>query len=125
MNSSKTLILIRHAHRDNSVHSLDNGLSEHGHEQVKKMLKFAQHRLKETSPTIFASPKKRCQETVGPLAKELGLKVMVDPRLVERQPTEELEHFSDRLDEFLDFWKGECGPVTVICSHADCIPVMI
>jgi broad specificity phosphatase PhoE len=125
MMSSKTLILVRHAHRDTSEHSRDNGLSERGQEQVKKLVKFARHRLEETEPVFFSSPKKRCVETIMPVAKDMDLKLTIDQRLTERGPTEETGHYSDRLDEFIDFWKHECGAVTIACSHGDWIPIVI
>jgi len=121
----KTLILIRHAHRNMDDPSRDNGLSDKGQEQVKKLVKFARNRLEGTKPVFLCSPKKRCQETLGPVAKDLGFKFEIDERLTEHGISENSALYQARIDEFLDFWKYECPEVTVICSHGDWIPVAI
>ncbi len=125
MSSSKTLIILRHAHRDLDERTRDNGLSDKGREQVKRMLSFAKRRLDESSPVFLTSPKKRCVETISPVAKELGHEVRVDERLVEHLSGESDKAYLARIDEFLDFFKYECPEVTVICSHGDWIPVAI
>jgi len=121
----KTLILIRHAHRNADDPSRDNGLSDKGQEQVKKLVKFARNRLADAKPVFLCSPKKRCQETLGPVAKDLGFKFEIDERLTEHGVSENSALYQARIDEFLDFWKYECPEVTVICSHGDWIPVAI
>jgi broad specificity phosphatase PhoE len=123
--STKTLVLIRHAHRTTDDPSRDNGLSDKGHDQVKKLVKFARHRLQDTVPALFTSPKKRCQETISPLAQELGLTLAIDRRLTEHSAGENTALYHARIDEFLDFWRYECPEVTVICSHGDWLPVAI
>ena len=136
MSQVKTLILIRHAHRTMEMPSKDNGISDKGQLQVKKLVKFAQHRLVGSSPLWLSSPKKRCIETISPILKEMNLNVSagkpvgktlveIDPRLIEHGPTENAALFSARMDEFLDFWKYEGPEVTVICSHGDWIPFAI
>jgi broad specificity phosphatase PhoE len=125
MSTVKTLILVRHAHRNTDDASRDNGLSDKGEEQVKKLIKFAKNRLEGTKPFILSSPKKRCQETIGPVAKELGIKLEIDNRLTEHAPGENSALYQARIDEFLNFWKYECPEVTIICSHGDWLPVAI
>lgn len=122
---SKRLIIIRHAHRDNTDHAKDNGLSDKGHDQVKKLVKFVEKQLEGTIPQFFSSPKKRCMETLAPIAKAFGAKVDIDERLVEHGPAETSANYHARIDEFLDFFKHECADVTVICSHGDWIPVAV
>src|SRR6185312_11499052 len=39
-NMTKTLVLCRHAHRDNSRRELDNGLTDKGREQAKNIRRF-------------------------------------------------------------------------------------
>lgn len=121
----KTLVIVRHAHRTTDDPSRDNGLSDKGQEQIKKLAKFARHRLEDTKPVLFTSPKKRCQETIEAIAKEYDAKADIDQRLVERGVAETSASYEARIDEFLDAWKFEGADVTVICSHGDWIPVAI
>ena len=123
----KTLVLIRHAHRNLDEPSKDNGLSDKGLEQVKKLAKFAKNRLEGTSPVFMTSPKKRCIETISPVAKEMGSKSLVDIdlRLDEHGSTENSALYLARIEEFLDVWKYEGADVTVLCSHGDWIPLAI
>lgn len=125
MTGSKTLVILRHAHRNIDERTRDNGLSEKGKEQVKRMVTFARKRLEDVKPVFLSSSKKRCIETITPLAKEWGATVMVDERLTEHGPTENDQAYLARIEEFLDFWKQECPELTVICSHGDWIPVAI
>ncbi|MBS1958912.1 MAG: histidine phosphatase family protein [Bdellovibrionales bacterium] len=122
---SKRLILIRHAHRDTDEPGKDNGLSGKGNEQVKRLLKFASDRLDDTDPMFISSPKKRCQETLGPIAKMTGHKMEIDERLTEHGPTESTSLYLARIDEFLDHWKFECPDTTVVSSHGDWIPIAV
>jgi len=125
MAETKTLILVRHAHRSTDDPGRDNGLSDKGIEQVKKLVKFAANRLEGTRPVFLSSPKKRCVETITPIAKEFGTKPEIDSRLTEHGPQENNAVCLARIDNFLDFWKHECPQVTVICSHGDWIPIAI
>lgn len=124
----KRLILIRHAHRNTDDRLRDNGLSEKGLEQVKKLVKFAQTRIDDEDfkrIVFFTSPKKRCQETIAPIAKSFDFKVEIEERLDEHGAAESSALYLARVDEFLDFWKYEGPETTVVCSHGDWIPVAI
>lgn len=123
--TTKRLVLIRHAHRNNDEPLKDNGLSEKGEEQVKKLVKFARNRLEGSTPSFYSSPKKRCQETLGPVAKDLGFKMQTEERLTEHGTTESTPLYLARIDEFLDFWKYDGPETTVICSHGDWIPIAV
>src|SRR5262245_33981006 len=69
----KTLILIRHGHRDNSRRELDNGLTEKGQSQAKNIRRFFAERFSgdEIGKGLWlvSSPKVRCMETLQPTAK--------------------------------------------------------
>ena len=114
---NKRLILIRHAHRDTDQPSLDNGLSEKGKKQLKQVVKFAQSRELEGA-IYLSSPKKRCLETITPIATELGAKVKIEPGLGEGGS-------AAQLDAFIDQWKYAGAEVTVACSHGDVIPSLV
>ena len=120
----KRLILIRHAHRDTEAPSRDNGLSEKGEQQVKRMLRYFEKQI-EGEVRFLSSPKKRCRETLGPLAERHGLDLEIDGRLTETGPIERQEEVSTRLGEFIDEWKYQGPDVLVVCSHGDIIPVLV
>jgi 2,3-bisphosphoglycerate-dependent phosphoglycerate mutase len=113
----RRLILIRHAHRDTEIHTLDNGLSEKGLKQVKQVVKFAQTRDLEGA-VFLSSPKKRCVETITPVADQFGIKVQIEKALGEGGPIAQ-------LDAFLDRWKYEGPELTVVSSHGDVIPMIV
>jgi len=113
----KRLVLIRHAHRDTAISSLDNGLSEKGKKQVKQMIRFAQERELEDA-VFLSSPKKRCIETVTPLADLFRAKVKIEAMVGEGGPIGALENF-------VSWWKREAPETTVACSHGDVIPMLV
>lgn len=121
----KRLVFIRHAHRNTSDPAKDNGLSDKGEAQVKRLLKFASARLQGSTPIFLSSPKKRCVQTLSPIAEALNAKLIIDERLSEQAPNENRSQYEARIDEFLDFYKYESDEVTVICSHGDFIPILI
>ena len=135
MEPIKTLILIRHAHRNTDEPSRDNGLSQKGEEQVKKLIQYAQKRLvsrdltfddeAESQALFLCSPKKRCQETLAPLAKAMSSKLIIDERLTEALPFETAKAYDARISDFLRFWKKEGPAVTLLCSHGDWIPMAV
>ena len=96
---TKTLVLIRHAHRDvPSDRTKDNGLSERGQEQIKKLLKFYKSRFELLPALLLSSPKKRCIETVSGIAKELQTKLGVDAHLDEQGTQETAALMSARIE---------------------------
>ena len=124
------LIFIRHAHRDTSIRSLDNGISEKGREQVKGLEKFVKSRLKrdesfaQEGALWFSSPKQRCIETLAPLAERLGdAEVEIDPRIDEMGGGESQEEFRQRIMDLIkDFGASEAQWVFV-SSHGDWLPM--
>jgi broad specificity phosphatase PhoE len=122
----KTLVIIRHAHRNLDDRTRDNGLSDRGEEQVKKLVKFYKTRFDGEKASFYCSPKKRCVETLSPLAVEGKSKAIeIDDRLDEHQASENMAMYLARMDEFLDVWKYEGAELTVICSHGDWIPIAV
>jgi broad specificity phosphatase PhoE len=123
--SHKRLLLVRHAHRNTDEPSRDNGLSEKGHEQVERLVRYFQEQLKDEKIQFFTSPKKRCRETLGPIAKTLKGDIEVDDRITETGPIENQSELRSRLESFFDEWLYEGTDVTVVCSHGDIIPVVV
>ncbi len=113
----KRLVLIRHAHRDTEFHSADNGLSDKGLKQVKRVVDFSKNR--DLDHAIYlTSPKKRCVETITPVAEAYGSKVKIEPSLGEGGTMV-------MLDSFIDYWKREAPELVVACSHGDVIPMLV
>lgn len=122
---SKTLILIRHGHRDTTNRELDNGLSEKGRTQAKAIAKFFERRFGldlEKGLWVVSSPKLRCVETLLPLAKAAGRKVDIHPDLDEQGLREAGGSFAGRIQRFLNEWKNAKADLTVLCSHGDWLP---
>jgi broad specificity phosphatase PhoE len=117
------LIVVRHAHRDKSEgRDSDNGVSGKGKKQAAKILEHFKKEFPSLSPAkvrFLSSPKKRCVETVQPIAEWMKAKVHTS-HLLDEGP--ELE---DRARKFLSDWKREGTGVTVICSHGDWIPLFL
>lgn len=120
---NKTLIILRHAHRDKSEgSSADNGLSAKGKKQAKAAAEFFKSRFGQTpdlKPLLFSSPKKRCRETLEPLARKLEAEIEILPFLNEAHTANQLDQ---NISEFRYFWDHRNEPLIVICSHGDWIP---
>ena len=134
---SKTLILIRHAHRETRDRSADNGLSDKGKEQAAALAKyFESSSLFEAAvalsskprgfrPALMSSPKLRCIETITPIARKLRLEVEALPLLTEQKEGETARAFAGRIDEFTRWWKSEGPSLTIVCSHGDWLPLCV
>lgn len=128
MNKSvKTLLLIRHAHRDTSDRDVDNGLSEKGEKQARRLLEHIEENYleaaTESGAVVLSSPKKRCVETVSGIARLLGVKVKVDPLLVEQEPEEANADLVRRILLFIAWWKKDAPALVVASSHGDWLPL--
>jgi broad specificity phosphatase PhoE len=115
----KTLIVVRHAHRDKPVPDSDNGLSQKGRKQAQRIssLYRAVHGGAKGKPAILSSPKKRCRETMAPLARAVRAPVLISGLL------DEGGRISTRVSAFLKEWARSPEELTVVCSHGDWIPV--
>jgi broad specificity phosphatase PhoE len=118
----RRLVLVRHAHRDNSLRSLDNGLSEVGRKQAEKLATHFKKNFELSNCSWLSSPKRRCIETLAPMA---GEKLLVVPLLNEQESAESFVNFQSRVSEFLDNWKASSSPLTIASSHGDWIPEAI
>lgn len=118
----KTLIVVRHAHRDKAPgRETDNGISPKGKKEARLLARFFERRFSEDfkpdEVTLVSSPKRRCVETLLPLAAGLGVEVQISPDL------DEGEALGPRIRSFIESWSRIESPLTVICSHGDWIPV--
>lgn len=125
MSHLKRLILVRHAHRDKPFGQVfDNGLSPFGDKQAVELV----DKLKvEAAPfqkhlehiPLFSSPKKRCIETLRPLAENLKTTLSV------RDELDEGDHIRKRAKQFLSLIDALKAPVVIACSHGDWIPEFV
>lgn len=127
---NKTIVFLRHAHRDTEDRRVDNGLTEKGQKQAKRIAAFYQSRFPkkdyETSDILLlTSPKLRCLETIQPLEAISGVKVKETPELHEGLGTETYDEFASRVIEFCEWWKAEAPTLTVVCSHGDWLPIAV
>jgi broad specificity phosphatase PhoE len=119
------LVFVRHAHRDTSIREADNGLSEKGWEQARAVAKLFEERFGDEKPVLLSSPKTRCRETLEPLSERVGVRIQIDPLLVEQEAGESSKDLSRRIDAFLERWKKNPPEILVACSHGDWLPLAI
>lgn len=124
---TKTLIMIRHGHRDTTRRELNNGLSEKGREQAKSVRRFFNDRFEHLTQAgglwLVASPKVRCVETLEPLARQLERDVDAHPELHEQGAREPRAAFEERIHSFIHEWTHASVETTILCSHGDWLPV--
>lgn len=124
----KTLILIRHAHRDTTVRSADNGLSERGRRQAQAVARHFDRMFHSevtrggSRVVVISSGKRRCVESVIPLARRANADIETSNLLAEKTDRESAHAFQERVREFIGWWRQEGPPVTVVCSHGDWLP---
>lgn len=123
MNLNKTLVIVRHAHREKPTgREADNGLSTKGRKQAKAIAKFYQEIFEKTKPLVYSSPKLRCIETIEPLAKKTKAKLEILDSLNEAITTTELLR---KIEDFNAHLRSLSAPLVVICSHGDWIPAYL
>lgn len=119
----KTLILIRHAHRDTSQRELDNGLSKKGMIQARNLAKKYQRLSFLEPPVLLTSPKLRCIQTLEPIAEISQVPIEKNILLLEKDDYERMAHLQARVDQFLNGWKKSRHALTLVCSHGDWLPL--
>ena len=125
---SKTIILIRHAHRDNTNRELDNGLSEKGLKQVEVLKKWMPPIVKEwecQGAVALTSPKKRCVETLTPVARRVLAPIEVWDDLDEQSNNESHEKFWERIQHSIHQIHKRPEELVLVCSHGDYLPLFI
>jgi len=124
---NKTIVIIRHAHRDfYENREQDNGLSPKGRRQVRKLFDFYFKRFPDMDkPLLWSSPKRRCKETLLPLASKLEQRLLEKEELDEQGPKENAKEFNARVGRTLKELKSSKSPLIILCSHGDWIPVFL
>ncbi len=119
----KTLIVIRHAHRDKDQgREVDNGLSEKGWAQAEKLFRHFEHRYGGIPVRVVSSSRLRCIETVQAIADQKKKKIEVDDILLEQIEKESGKAFRARVRSFMRGWTKSKDAVTLISTHGDWIP---
>lgn len=123
---NKTLVLVRHAHRDTTFRAEDNGLSERGKSQALRIAErwIAEHG-EDSAPLLLSSAKTRCIETLGPLSFKLGIAIEKEDLLMEQLPHESEHDLHQRVKRFIEIWKTTLPPLVVACTHGDWLPIAI
>lgn len=124
---SPILILMRHATRD---HSGSDRLSAEGREMAMKLTKSVQEKRIPKPHRLIASPRKRTQETLRPLADDLLIPIEIESRCDERQPDETEASFTERVRNFIQSTQlcvnSRQEPETwLIVSHLDWLEVAV
>lgn len=113
-------LLIRHAEKNIEI-SGNPGLSPRGFEQAEQ-LALALHQDEKLRPDrLLSSPKRRAQETLQAISRQLHLEVQVIESLDERPSGESFAQFRERLRRFLDELSERTRPdeTVALCSHLD------
>lgn len=125
---SRRLILIRHCHRDTGDRSLDNGLSAKGEKQRQKLVEFMRGRMTEEQgmreAAFYSSPKRRCFESIEPLAQLAGCKLERHTSLDERHKDESLSELNLRIQRLAKEWIASPAEYTFMSSHGDVLPLL-
>jgi broad specificity phosphatase PhoE len=124
MEMDKTIVVVRHAHRDTTDRSADNGLSPKGHEQVKHLVERYKKGDLPKGSHFWTSPKLRCKETLKPLADAASLPLKIEDFLDEQKEGEASKDFSRRVG-LLAEKLNSTSETTYISSHGDLIPELI
>jgi broad specificity phosphatase PhoE len=120
---TRTLLILRHAHRDTAVRSRDNGLSAKGRKQAARLRRRFREEFGKKAPAAWiASPSRRCIETMEAVARGSKRPVAREERLREKGLLESRTAFVRRWKEFVGKWRRSNEPLTVICGHGDGLP---
>jgi len=122
--NERHMIFLRHAHAGVSDPN-DRHLSEKGQKQMREFTPILANTMKGQSPQLLSSPKARCQETLRGLSETLKTPIEIETLLEERKHTETRSDSESRLSEFLAQWIENGEKNCILCSHGDCIPIMI
>ena len=115
MSSSDIVYLVRHAkageRRVWEGSDVERPLSSKGWKQARSV---SARLAKMGASSLYSSPYVRCVQTLEPLSELIGTDIVLDERLEEDRPFEQV----------LDLL-GEVDSRAVLCSHGDIIPAVL
>lgn len=112
---STVVIFVRHADTDSAMAGSDNDapLNERGRQRAELLADYVQNIDVVAGPSaIYASDRRRTQETAAPLAKRLGLEVQI----ADHQDTEGF---------MADVLRENRGKIVLVVSHSNTIAPLI
>lgn len=99
---------------------MDPGLSSRGESQALALAKLLGAELPPFSVEIWASPKRRSQDTLRPLSLQLQVPLHIHPALDERRSNETAGAFRERLQDLQSEVEALSSlQALVLCSHLD------
>lgn len=123
---TRSLFLIRHAHRETFDYQTDNGLSEKGLAQAERLKAYFLPIIGEINQfELLSSPRLRCIQTLNPVGQSLETSVRVNPLLEEKRAGENHSEFSERIQKFFNEWENSECDCSLACSHGDWIPTAL
>jgi len=120
----RTLLIVRHAHRELVNRAHDNGLSAKGQEQAQKFMRYFLKNFSSQIPLLESSPRLRSQDTLEPLSMQLKIPIKIN-LLLEEQSADSEKSFVNRIEAFLKQWENAQSRLVVACSHGDWIPIFL
>ncbi|MBS1836285.1 MAG: histidine phosphatase family protein [Actinobacteria bacterium] len=113
------LYLVRHGSAgvrdDADPHDDDRPLDVTGHLQAERLSEWLRI---EAPRAVLSSPFRRCRQTVEPLAKSVGVEVVIDERLAEGSAIDDVWTLVASL-------ANDPQRNAVLCSHGDVIPDLV
>lgn len=118
------ILVIRHAEKD-LLAGGDPGLSPKGERQAVALANAIEQGVLPRPTHLVASPKRRAQQTLQPLARLLSQELAISAALDERQSVESMPDFRRRVRGFLTPL-GTAGepPCLAFCTHLDWLDEM-
>jgi broad specificity phosphatase PhoE len=120
-------LFVRHAHRDKVAHRIDDGLSDKGHRQGRKLLEYLEaHFAKERAALkhIYSSPKPRCLETAHYVSRWQHLEIEMLPSIDEQGIDESNKVFEARMDKLFERIQKSQDSCAYV-SHGDVLPALL
>ncbi|MCV7424949.1 NUDIX hydrolase [Mycobacterium yunnanensis] len=118
---TRTVLVVRHGTAGSKARykgdDCKRPLDKHGRAQAESLVGLL---LAFGATEVHAAPRVRCQQTVGPLAEELGVPIQDEPTLTEEAYAEAHGPARRRLLEI-----AATGGTPVICSQGKVIPDLI
>lgn len=112
------IYIFRHAQKAMEFNA-DPDLTPEGHGQASQLLKKVLNQELPQPTQLWASPKKRAQSTLRPLAHHFHIPVQALDSLLEQKSTENINDFRERIQETLQKLGQLENEVIFLCSHYD------